>query len=301
MKDRQDTIGSYPRRVPDILAAGVVTFRPGREVLLVHRPKYDDWSFPKGKLDPGEHPTAAAVREVEEESGLHVRLGPPLPSQRYRVGQRMKTVHYWTGRVVGDDDVSGYRPNPEIDEVAWVHVDDAPDRLTHEHDRDTLRAALRTRRKTHAVVVLRHAQARSRKGWRGDDADRPLLRPGETQADRLVPILAAYDVTRVVTSNSTRCVQTVQPFAEMAGYDIEAHAELSEENASPDPVARVVGEVLDDKRGVVLCTHRPVLPLVYDAAGIARGAATVPQEPAEALVLHVRKGRVVAVERHHAG
>ena len=93
--------------MPDILAAGVVVFRPGREVLLVHRPKYDDWSFPKGKLDRGEHPVAAAVREVAEETGVHVRLGPALPSQRYPVARRMKTVHYWTGRVVGDEHALG--------------------------------------------------------------------------------------------------------------------------------------------------------------------------------------------------
>ena len=154
--------------MPDILAAGVVVFRPGREVLLVHRPKYDDWSFPKGKLDRGEHPTAAAVREVAEETGVHVRLGPRLPSQRYPVARRMKTVHYWTGRVVGDDDVTAYRPNDEIDAVAWVPVDEASARLSYDYDRETLAAALRVRHRTHAVVVLRHAQARSRSAWHGD-------------------------------------------------------------------------------------------------------------------------------------
>ncbi len=159
--------------MPDILAAGVVVFRPGREVLLVHRPKYDDWSFPKGKLDRGEHPVAAAVREVAEETGVHVRLGPPLPSQRYPVARRMKTVHYWTGRVVGDDDVSGYRPNDEIDGVAWVPFDEAMVRLTYEHDRTTLAAALKVRRKTRAVVVLRHGQARSRRWEKGSGVQPP--------------------------------------------------------------------------------------------------------------------------------
>ena len=89
-------------------------------MLLVHRPKYDDWSFPKGKLDRGERAAAAAVREVAEETGLRVRLGPPLSSQRYAVSGGMKTVHYWTGTPVGDADVSGYTPNDEIDEVEWV-------------------------------------------------------------------------------------------------------------------------------------------------------------------------------------
>jgi len=287
--------------VPDILAAGVVAFRPGREVLLVHRPKYDDWSFPKGKLDRAEHPTAAAVREVAEETGVHVRLGPPLPDQRYPVARRMKTVHYWTGRVVGDDDVAAYAPNDEIDKVAWVPVAEAPALLSYDRDRETLAEALRVRRKTHAVVVLRHARARARSAWHGPDAGRTLLKAGEADADRLVPLLAAYGVTRVVTSSSTRCVQTVRPYAETAGYRLDLRPRLSEEHATPRAVAKAVAELMAADEPApecaVLCTHRPVLPLVYDAAGVEL-PEDAPLAPAELLVLHVRKGRVVAVERH---
>src|SRR6478736_4359935 len=159
----------------DILAAGVVVFRKGPMVLLVHRPKYDDWSFPKGKLDPGEHHVAAAVREVAEETGLDVRLGPALTSQRYRMsGGRFKHVDYWTARVVGSDDVARYRPNAEIDAVEWVPWDDAALRLTYPHDRDTLAEARPLRRRTRALVVLRHGKAHARKAWADDDRLRPL-------------------------------------------------------------------------------------------------------------------------------
>ena len=92
------------RRPSDVIAAGAVVTRKGGDVILVHRPKYDDWSFPKGKLDPGEHITSAAVREVAEETGLDIRLGPPLSTQRYWVEngeRRIKRVYYWVGRVVG--------------------------------------------------------------------------------------------------------------------------------------------------------------------------------------------------------
>lgn len=285
----------------DIQAAGVVTFRPGREVLLVHRPKYDDWSFPKGKLERWEHPTAAAVREVAEETGLHVRLGPPLASQRYSTGRRMKTVHYWTGRAVADDDVSTYRPNDEIDEVRWVPLAEAPDVLSYDYDRATLEQARAVRRKTHAIVVLRHAAARSRHAWRGDDRERPLLRTGEVQSDHLVPLLAAYDAGVVVSSTSTRCVQTLQPYVETTGYSLDTRRRLSEEDATPDTVEKIVEELLDGGLGAVLCTHRPVLPLVFDALGLRTIQRGPELAPAEMLVVHVRKGHVVAVERHHAG
>jgi 8-oxo-(d)GTP phosphatase len=290
---------SQSRTAPaDIRAAGVVTFRPGREVLLVHRPGYDDWSFPKGKLEAGEHPTAAAAREAAEETGLHVRLGPPLPAQRYSRGRRMKTVRYWTARVVGDDDVSLYRPNDEVDEVAWVTIDKAAEMLTYPMDRELLADAVRMRRKTRALVVLRHGAARSRSAWRGDDVERPLLRSGLEQAARVVPMLAAYDVTRVVSSPALRCLQTVRPYVETTGWEIDTKRKLTEERATSEGIAALVTSLLEAKAGTALCTHRPVLPLVYDALGLRPSQRGEDLEPGEMLVAHVRKGRVVAVERH---
>lgn len=282
-----------PRK--DVLSAGVVVFRPGKRVLLVHRPRYDDWSFPKGKLDPGEHAAAAAVREVEEETGLHVRLGPPLAGQRYPIaGGRMKAVLYWTGRAVGDDDVSGYRPNAEIDQVAWFEYDDALERLSYEHDRDTLAQARPLRRKTHTLVVLRHGEARSRKAWRQDDRLRPLVQAGRHQAQRLVPLLAAYDVTHIVSSSSARCVESVGPYADTTGWKLELEDGLSEEDATASSVVSVVDELVAAEEGAVVCTHRPVLPAVFDALGVPD-----PQlAPAGMLVAHLRRGTVLATEVH---
>ena len=291
-----------PRGAPDVRAAGVVAFRPGKRVLLVHRPKYDDWSFPKGKLDPGEHATAAAVREVAEETGLHVRLCLPLPDQRYPLDSRPRTkrVHYWTGRVVGDDDVSAYRPNDEIDDVRWVPVEEARTLLTYQRDRATLDEAVPLRRRTHAVVVLRHARARSRKAWRSDDTQRPLLRVGELDAERLVPLLAAYGVTEVVSSPSVRCVQTVGPFARLTGWTVREERSLTEEHHGAAAVRRVVQELVDGRvdggggrTGSLLCTHRPVLPEVFAALGVPDPELA----PGEMLVAHVRKGEVTATER----
>ena len=286
---------SAPSQRRDILAAGAVVWRRKQEVLLVHRPRYDDWSFPKGKLDPGETLPAAAVREIAEETGLHVRLGPPLETQRYPSGNGMKAVHYWVGWAVGSDDVGGYLVNDEIDEVVWLPWEEAREKLTYPRDRDTLRKARTLRRKSRPLVVLRHGVARSRKAWRKDDRLRPLLKRGHDQALDLIPLLAAFDVTRVVSSSSTRCVQTVAPYADTTGWKLEQDGRLSEEGATAEGVVEIVDDLLHAGEGSVVCTHRPVLPALYDALRVD----AVKLEAGAMLVAHHRKGRVVATELHH--
>jgi len=284
-----------PRARAEVVAAGAVVLRRGQQVLLVHRPRYNDWAFPKGKLDPGEQPAAAAVREVAEETGVHVRLGAPLLPQRYPVaGGRTKIVHYWVGRAVGDEDVSGYLANHEIDDVAWVPVEQAFETLSYAFDRETLRESRHLRRKTQALVVLRHGDARSRKSWRRDDRQRPLVALGTLQAQRLVPLLAAYDVATLATSSSLRCVQTVAPYADTTGCELTTEDGLTEEDASESSVRQVVDRLLAAGAGSLLCTHRPVLPAVFEALGLERAKLA----PAGVLVVHHRKGHVVATEEH---
>ena len=288
--------------VADVIAAGAVVVRSnpagkGTEVLLVHRPKYDDWSFPKGKLDPGEHIVTAAVREVAEETGLDIRLGPRLSTQRYTVGNgtaRTKDVHYWLGHLTGGDDVEAYRPNDEIDQVAWVPLDEAASRLSYAYDRQTLSEVEAVRTGTVPLVVLRHSRARPRSSWRGDDRDRPLSEAGRFQSELLVPVLGAYGVRRVVASTSKRCWQTVAPYAESDDLDIEVTEDLSEQQASGRCVSAQVERLLDLAEPAVLCTHRPVLPLVLEALALEQRKL----EPGSLLVAHHREGRVVCVEEH---
>lgn len=282
---------------PDVVAAGAVVVRRtnGGEVLLVHRPKYDDWAWPKGKQDAGEHVAVTAVREVLEETGVEIRLGRPLPRQLYRVaGGRAKHVHYWTGRVMGDEDVSGYAANSEIDQVAWVGFDKARRMLTYSDDAALLDLVEQHPRRTAALVVVRHAQARKRASWEGPDADRPLASSGGAQADGLVPVLSAYGVTRVVSSDSTRCVATVAPYAEDHVLGLEQQPGLSEDGWTPDSVRETVSMLLAQKESSVLCSHRPVLPEILAALGVDEE----PLAPGELVVCHHRKGRVVATERH---
>ncbi len=127
---------------PLVRAGGGVVRRRGKdgqiEYALVHRPRYDDWSFPKGKTDPGETDEEAALREVEEETGVRARLGPELEPTRYRDRKdRLKQVRYWLMEPA-DGTTPKFRPNNEIDEVRWCSAADAGKLLCHEHDRQLL-------------------------------------------------------------------------------------------------------------------------------------------------------------------
>jgi 8-oxo-dGTP pyrophosphatase MutT (NUDIX family) len=134
-------------RNPTVRAAGGIVHRRGpvgeTEVLLVHRPRYDDWSLPKGKADPGERDEETALREVEEETGLHCRLGAPAGRTRYRDSKgRDKVVHYWLMEPPGDaEEASSFVPNHEVDELRWCTVPEATERLSYSHDRKLLQKA----------------------------------------------------------------------------------------------------------------------------------------------------------------
>jgi 8-oxo-dGTP pyrophosphatase MutT (NUDIX family) len=122
----------------EIQAAGGVVLQDGR-VALVHRPKYDDWTLPKGKLDAGEGFEAAALREVWEETGLRTRLERELPAVEYSVGDRPKVVRYWLMSVESDP---GFLPNDEVDELRWLSPADAASLLTYDRDKGVLEAAV---------------------------------------------------------------------------------------------------------------------------------------------------------------
>ncbi len=289
-----------PAREPAVVAAGAVVVRKvsgGREVLLVHRPKYDDWSFPKGKQDPGEQVSAAAVREVLEETGVEVRLGRPLRPQEYAVsGGRDKLVHYWIGHVVGDEDTSSYPPNQEVDHVGWFPLEEAKARLTYLDDIDLLEQYHRARKPTVPLVIVRHAKAAKRASWAGPDPERPLTRAGDAQAAALSAVLHAYGVSRALTSSSTRCVQTLRPYAEEQVVTLEQVAELSEEGYDERGARDLLSGLMGSPEPAVLCSHRPILPELLGLLGLDEE----PLAPAELLVCHHRNGDVLAVERHLA-
>ena len=216
-----------------VRAAGVVLLRDQEsvpEVLIVHRPHRSDWSLPKGKVDPGESVPETAVRECAEETGLIVALRAPLPQQSYIALGRPKTVDYWVG-VIRDDE--GFAPDEEIDEIRWVAVDRAASILTYAHDRELVAEAL-TMPDTSPLVILRHAKALKRSDYDGSiDAHRPLSGKGRSQAKTLVPLLEAYGITAVHTSDSTRCTQTVKHFAKTLGHEPELEKRITRAPSGP--------------------------------------------------------------------
>ena len=296
-----------------VLAAGVVLLRHETgypEVLIVHRPHRSDWSLPKGKLEPGEHVIAAAVRECDEETGHHVVLGARLPTQEYQALNLPKQVDYWVARTDQDE---GFIPHDEIDEIRWIPASTAHGILTYAHDAALVdRAVLLPR--TSPLIVLRHTQAVKRSDYSGKvDAERPISGRGRSQARALVPLLEAFGVEEIVSSPSTRCHQSVRKLAKSLSLPIQHVDALSEEShdRDADRTAKQVRRLVRNPAPMVVCTHRPVLPTVMstiretaDVDDTVAAELFEPKMPPGGFVIFHRafgpdrNPRIVAVERH---
>jgi 8-oxo-dGTP diphosphatase len=235
------------------------------EVALVHRPRYDDWSLPKGKLRRREHPLVAACREVLEETGVRPAAGPRLPGISYpvRLNGRVveKTVDYWAMTAVAD---SGFAAGTEVDDLRWLPVPQALARLSYAHEADVLDAFASLPPITGVVVLVRHAHAGTREAWAGPDAARPLDATGLRRAHDLADLLVWFAPERLESAAPYRCVQTLVPFAALVGRPIEIDS-CFDEGADPALAAKRLCELGATNRSTVVCSQGGLIPAALGA------------------------------------
>ena len=246
-----------------VLAAGAVLWRSNGDsaepdVAVIHRPRYDDWSLPKGKADPGETEPVTAVREVHEETGYSSRLGRRLASVSYPVEQGIKKVRYWAARSTDGQ----FTPNSEVDELKWLPVASAMKQLGYPHDRKVLRRFAKLPVDTQTLLIVRHGTAGSKSRYKGDDRMRPLDKRGRAQAESLVGQLLAFGANMLYAADRVRCHQTLEPTAEELGAPIHHEPLLTEEAYADDrrPARRRVLEIAATGGTPVICTQGRVIP-----------------------------------------
>src|SRR5215204_4144762 len=287
-----------------ILAGGGLLWRAGSggpEFCLVHRPKYDDWSLPKGKLEPGEHPLQGAVREVQEETGVHAVVGRRLPTQEYALGPDRKVVEYWAMTPAD----GAFVPNSEIDSLLWVPPARAASTLSYERDAEFVLSFAAEPVPTAMLLLVRHARAGSRSAWNGEDQDRPLDATGRRQAEGLRHALRWFGPTAVRAAEPLRCVQSVAPLAADLGLPVELEPALAEETYEKDPAGGLERVLAAAASGgcTVLCSQGGVVPDVVGTLAAEHGVelgrragSRVPARKSSAWALSFVDSRLVAAD-----
>lgn len=240
-------IGSRPTEEFErpTFAAGAVLWRRNEqgelEIAVEHRPRYDDWTLPKGKVDPGENLAGTAFREILEETGYRVELGWLLGYVHYPVRKRTKVVYYWTAEAVdgyfeGNDDV-----DDEVDELRWLSPKKARKSLTYPLDQQVLDAALELLAlgANRRVLLTRHARALPRRTWSGDDDKRILDKRGRRQSEMLVSQLGAYGPSAVFSARPDRCFDTVSPLSQAFDLPLTVSSTFSDDQVVADVPAAV--------------------------------------------------------------
>lgn len=306
-----------------VVAAGAVPWRiaGGKlQVLVVYRKQHRDVSIPKGKVDPGETLPQTAVREIFEETGLRVHLGPSLGSVHYvqPTNGKPKVVHYWAAEVDPVAEAkSKFVSNDEIFALEWLSVKKATAQLTYEHDRELVHHVKELWKSgamsTFPIVVARHGKATAHEDWDGIDSLRPLVARGMEQARDIAGGLAAFGPLSIISSPAVRCMQTIAPLSYKLGMEIKESAKISQDKwtSEGDRVADFVSTRLRKAEPVVLCSHGPVIPQIVSEIIVqtngsisddARRAASL--GTGDFAVFHIAKMsrgyRLVSVEIHVA-
>jgi 8-oxo-dGTP pyrophosphatase MutT (NUDIX family)/phosphohistidine phosphatase SixA len=281
-----------------IKAAGAIIWREEvpfeLEVLVIHRPKYDDWSFPKGKIEENESPIGAAYREVLEETGVDAVFGQYLGTTTYKIEDEKKKVKYWMAQAKS---ASPFVANDEVDKIEWVDIKTARHFLTHDGDRELLEEFVSKERYVATLILLRHAKALKRSDWNDYDLDRPLAPEGVEQSQRLIKQLIPFGIQGIYSSDALRCYSTTEPLADALGLRTNVTQELNEETFEKSAKSSVdyIRQLMKFGGNQLVSGHNPVIPhILTKIARIDYSADDL--SPADAWVVHHRGDKVFAVE-----
>jgi 8-oxo-(d)GTP phosphatase len=284
-----------------IRAAGALLWRESSvgeiEVALVHRPRYDDWSLPKGKIDENETALACAYREVFEETGIRARFTRQLGTVEYEDNGAQKRVKYWVAQALGASD---FVANDEVDQLRWLKPSDSIELATHQSDKEMIERFLEIEGPTDTLIILRHTKALERGDWDGDDSLRTLNESGLAQAKSLIDHLAPFAIDEIYSSDFTRCVQTVSPLGESRSLIVSKVPSLNEATFESDPERSIsfANALKQDERNILICSHNPVIPTML--RGILntklKNKDLIKLEPGDAWLVHRVKGEIVALD-----
>ena len=289
-----------------IKGAGVLLWRESMplslEVGLVHRPKYDDWSFPKGGVESGENLIQTAFRECLEETGISPLFGPYLGESKYVESGQSKIIQYWMGRA--EDESLVFTPNSEVDQLVWMSVKEARHFLSYESDRELLARFIKLERHVKTLAFLRHGKAVKRTDWFGEDSDRPLAHQGELQVAKLYSAMKPFGIEEVHTSDAQRCMSTALPVAQALRVECKTTPSLSEDVFEKDDNIAIeyVQQLLKFNKNAIICSHNPIFSEMLLAFDNSREFSKhLPSlSPADSWVVHYTNARIVAIDTINA-
>ena len=285
-----------------ISAAGAVVWRKHKdnftEVAIIHRPKYDDWSFPKGKIEVGESLIACAHREVLEETNLQTEFGPHLGQVEYFTPDGLKKVTYWSAKVIGE---KPFRTNSEVDQLKWIPITKVIEVLTNETDKEIFDKFVKVKFNSKPFILLRHAKAITRDEWQGEDDDRPLSSSGQNQAMRLLSTYQVFNIDQIHSSDAVRCYDTVKSMAKGLDIKLEVSSKLSENTYKKDKEKAFdyVRELIKEDKSILICSHNPILPKMLNK--LTKKSEIEADEdklsPADGWVIHRSGKEIIQIDR----
>jgi len=285
-----------------IRAAGALLWRETTErtieIALIHRPKYDDWSLPKGKIEEGETALQCAYRELIEETGITASFTRQLGTVEYEESGQRKRVIFWAAQCALD--ASQFIANEEVDQLEWLSPELALSKATHESDQEMIENFLSQSPRTDTLIILRHTKALERGDWDEEDSQRTLDELGFDQAQLLIKHLEPFAIEEIYTSDFTRCVQTVTPLAHSRGLSITQVPSLNEYTFNEDPLRAVsfANALKQDEKNILICSHNPVIPTML--RGILntklKNKDLIKLEPGDAWIVHRVQGEIVGLD-----